>query len=54
LARRAAEDNKFLVSRADGGIRYASKVAYWFATPTDRKPSPALKAFQRWLMKQVE
>ena len=37
-----------------GGIRYASKVAYWFATPTDRKPTPALKAFQRWLMKQAE
>ncbi|GLR55027.1 LysR family transcriptional regulator [Shinella yambaruensis] len=37
-----------------GGIRYASKAAYWFSTPADRKPTLALKAFQRWLMKQVE
>ncbi len=37
-----------------GGIGYVSKVAYWFTTPTDRKPSSALKAFQRWLMTQVE
>lgn len=37
-----------------GGLRYASKVVYWFTTPVDHKPSPALKTFRHWLMTQVE
>lgn len=36
-----------------GGIGYDSKAAYWFTRPTDRKPSVALKAFQRWLTELI-
>lgn len=37
-----------------GGIGYVSKAVYWFSTPGNRKATPALKTFQRWLLKAVE
>ncbi|WP_245312320.1 LysR substrate-binding domain-containing protein [Rhizobium sp. R693] len=32
-----------------GGLGYTSQVVYWFATPSNRKPTVALKLFLHWL-----